>query len=244
MARVDYSPRFLTGTYLERERDNALRLGVYRDGAIVTPTSGTLYVYNASGVLVAQVTVDVAASFATATVQASGLASQSRGGGWRVEWHLLMPDGYTHVFRNAAALCRVALPPAASVDDLLVWHADLNAYLPAGQESWQPQGDLAWADILLWLEGKGRRPYLVIDGNALRPLHTWMWLERVCSVLGADGDDSNKWVRLEAKYAEKAKGAKEDLSFEYDETDEGRASASNRVAAEPTVWLCAAGEDW
>lgn len=245
MPSVDYSPRFLHKTYLERDRENPLRLGVYEAGAVVAPDSGELRVYNASNVLLAQNDTSAdAGGFAIATVDPAQLTGQTLGAGWRVEWHLMMPDGLTHVFRNGAALCRVRLPQAASIADLLVWHADLNEYIPPTQTTWQPQGDMAWADILNWIESKGRRPFLVTDSSELRELHEAMWLERVGSALGADGDETNRWVRLEAKWSGRAEKIRDGLTFEYDENDEGRATQGGRASANPTLWLCQAGEDW
>src|SRR5688572_9995415 len=125
MPRVDYVPRFLGPTYLERDRTNPLRLGLYTESGIVAPSSGTFSLYDdANTAVVSAASVTVSSSFATYDVAAATLTSHSFGSGWRVEWSLVMPDGYTHLLRNGAALVRVRLPPAASETDLLRLHPD------------------------------------------------------------------------------------------------------------------------
>lgn len=246
MARIEYTPRHLGRTYLERDRDNALRLGVYFGSGVVTPTSGTFSLYNSANVLVvdaAAVVMD-ASGFATVTVSAATLTSSALGSGWRVEWDLLMPDTYHHVYRNAASLCRVRLPPAATEADLLRLHPDLRSYLPKNQTSWQDQLDVAWEfHVAGKLETMGRRPYLVVDENALVPVHTFETLAVIGGALNPAGDPESRWGRFESRYTRKASEAWSSCSFEYDETDSGKATANKHTAASSTIWLSSVGEE-
>jgi hypothetical protein len=242
MARIEYTPRFLGPTYLERERNTALQLGVYYGGSIVAPASGTVSIYNAANVAVVSATpVTVTSSYATYTLSSATVAGQSYGSGWRVEWLLTMPDGYVHAYRNSAALVRMRLPPAATDADLYARHPDLAEYLPAGETSWQDQLDLAWLDIVGWLEGKGRRPYLVISEWSLKPWHEFETLAIICRLLSGSGSVDNKWTALAEHYDARAQAARESLTFEYDENDEGVGSTTKRTAASPTVWLTSRG---
>lgn len=242
MSRIEYTPRFLGPTYLERDRDNALQLGAYYGGLLVAPSSGTVTIYNASNVaVVSAAAVTITSSFATYTALSSALTSQSLGSSWRIEWSLTMPDGYVHVYRNSAALVRMRLPPAATDADLYARHPELSDYLPNSETSWQDQLDLAWLDIVGWLEGKGRRPYLVVSEWSLKPLHEFETLAIVCRLLAGTGSADNKWTSLADYYAGRANTARDALTFEYDESDTGAGVAGKRTAAHPTVWLCGRG---
>jgi len=162
VARIEYTPRHLGRTYLERDRDNALRLGVYFGSGVVTPTSGTFSLYNSANVLVvdaAAVGMD-ASGFATGTVSAATLTSSALGSGWRVEWDLLMPDTYHHVYRNAASLCRVRLPPAATEE---TWQA-LFPTRKGGGTITMPALNIS-GDTGLWILGG------LAVGSAL-----WIWI--------------------------------------------------------------------
>lgn len=248
MAWTDYAARFLGPTYLERDRANPLRLSIYANGeSAVTVTSGTFYLYDDTNTAIVNgtaIAVEAGTGVATITVAAATLAASSFGSGWRVEWHLVMPDGFTHVFRNRAALVRVRLPQAATEADLLRLHPDLRSYLPAGKTNWQDQLDVAHEyAIVAWLERMGRRPYLVIDVSALTALHTFETLAIIGHALGGDGDETNRWVKLAARYEAKAKEARDSIVLEYDETDSGQAATGRRTAGTSTVWLAGAPEE-
>lgn len=247
MAWTDYAPRFLGPTYLERARSNPLRLRVYRGQNHVVPTSGTFSLYDTADTAVVNgsaVVID-ADGYATITVAAATLTSYAFGAGWRVEWSLVMPDTYTHLFRNGAALVRVRCPPAATEADILRLHPNLREHLPAGQTDWQDQLDVAWEfGVVGKLEGMGRRPYLVVSESSLVAPHTYEALAVIGGALNAGGDPDSAWGRFEAKYRDMALSAWGNCTFEYDEEDTGQADPSKRSAANPTVWLAGGSEDW
>lgn len=245
MAWTDYAPRFLGPTYLERDRANPLRLAVHNGQSQVTPTSGTFSLYDATNTAVVSASaVTITDSYATITVAAATLTSKSLGAGWRVEWTLVMPDGNTHLFRNAAALVRVRLPPAATEADLLRLHPDLRAYLPSGQTSWQDQLDAAWEYVVVQrLEGTGKRPYLVISQSSLTAPHTFETLAIIGAALSG-GDEESRWGHFEKRYSVMAAAAWANCNFEYDETDSGQAANGLRSSASATVWLTGRGDPW
>ena len=244
MAWTDYTPRFLGPTYLERDRPTPLRLGIYFGSASVVVASGTISIYDPANTAVvsgAAVTVD-AAGFATYSLLAATVASYNFAQGWRVEWSLVCPDTYTHVFRNSAALVRVHLPPAATEADLLRLHPDLRNYLPNGQSSWQDQIDVAWEFAVVGkLEGMGRRPYLVVSQSSLVPPHTYEALAVIGAVLNAGGDETTSWGRFQTRYEKLAATAWANCAFVYDESDSGNPNGSIRAAATPTIWLSSTG---
>ena len=246
MAWVDYAPRFLGPTYLERDRANPLRLRLYFESTHAVPTSGTFSLYDPANTAVVNATAVVMSDgYATVTVAAATLTAYAFGAGWRVEWSLVMPDTYTHVFRNGASLVRVRLPPAASEADLLRLHPNLRDYLPTGATSWQDQLDVAWEyQVVGYLEANGKRPYLIVSQNAVVPWHAYEALAIIGSILNAGGDDETSWGRFQRRYEDLALKARTSCNFEYDETDSGRAAtAGKRTAADSTIWLSSNGAD-
>ncbi|NBV19951.1 hypothetical protein [Janthinobacterium sp.] len=238
MAYTEYGARTATRTYIERDRPTPLSVGLYRDGALVAPSSGTVSVYNAANTaVVSAASVTITSSKATYTVLAASVSSESLGSGWRVEWSLTMPDGYVHLVRSSASLVRVRHTCPITDDDLTALHPDLDSYFPTGQTTWQTQIDTVWEDAQGWLEARGRRPYLITDASALRPWIRYLALETVCRSLAGDGDENNKWARLADLYTGKAREERDTLTLEYDESDTGQSSATQRAAARPVVWL-------
>lgn len=240
MPWVEYTPRFLTPTYLEQARDNPLNLGVYRDGALAAPTAlgSSISVYSADNVeVVSAAAIALAGSQATYTVLASALTSQTLGSGWRIEWTLVMPDTYTHLYRADASLVRVRLNPVITDLDLVARHSDLAALRPSTMTSYQGYIDEAWRDIVGRLESVGRRPYLVISPEALRPIHLYRTLSMVFRDFGGTGDPENKWNALAEYYEKQYSQAWSTLSLVYDERNTGDGVANRRIAVQPTVWL-------
>lgn len=238
MAFTEYSARTSTRVYIERDRQTPLSVGMYRDGALVAPSSGTVSIYNAANeAVISAASVTVTASKATYTVSTGSITGQSLGAGWRVEWSLTMPDGYVHLIRSSASLVRVRHTCPITDADLLALHPDLSSYYPTGVTSWQTQIDTVWEDAQGWLEARGRRPYLITDASALRPWIRYLVLETICRALAGDGDEANKWARLAELYTGKAREERDQLTLEYDESDIGQSSATQRAAARPVLWL-------
>lgn len=247
MPLTEYSAHLPTPTYLELTRDTPLTLPVYYGGQLCAPVSGTVSLYNAQNVaVVSAAAVTVVDSVARYTVTAATLSAANAvlGTGWRAEWSLAMGDGYTHVFRNVAAVVRIRHSCPIATVDLLKRHPDLDEYLPSGQSSWQTQLDTVWSDCVARLEANGRRPYLITTEYALRPYVEAAALELICLALSGTGADDNKWTRLAEHYRDRAEKAWASMSFEYDETDSGQSSPNRRAAASPSIWLARSPGRW
>lgn len=237
MARVDYTARLLGPYYLERGRPNELVLGMYRDGALVAPSAGTVSVFDASGTArVDAAAVTVTDSQATYTVLSAVTSSLALESGWRVEWSLSMPDTFVHVVRADAALARCRLHPVITDADLLARHSDLTALRPSSMASYQGYVDEAWREIVARLEAAGRRPYLVLSPEALRPVHLNGTLAIIFRDFGGTGAEDNKWSRLAEHYETAYQAAWGSVSLVYDETDSGSASGVRRAGMQPSVW--------
>lgn len=241
MAWIDYTPRFLTPTQIERDRDTPLTLAIYNAGSQVTPTSGTISVYDAGGTaIVSGAAVVMPGANATYTVLSSAVAASSLGTGWRVEWSLLMPDTYTHLFRNDAALVKVRYGVQTTDQDLYDLHPELSSYLPSGQTSWQNQRERAHANVYGLLEGRGRAPYLIVSRSSIKPIELYETLAIVCLSLSGTGNDDNKWSRLAEHYRAMAARAFDSANFTYDESGDG-VTGTTRRAARSSIWLTSRG---
>ncbi len=238
MPWTDYQTRFLTPAYLERDRATPLSLGVYTAGALAAPSSGTISIYDDSNTaVVSAAAVTVSGSMATYTLASATVSSKALGAGWRVEWSLVMPDTYTHVFRQDAALVRVRLAPVVTDTDLLERHTDLTSLRPSSQTSYEGYVLSAWRDIVGRLEGNGRRPYLIISPEALRPVHLYLTLSIIFRDFSVTVGDGSKFEALADRYEKMYQDAWAALSFTYDENDEGVGSANKKTPAQATVWL-------
>ena len=237
MAYTEYAARLATRAYLERDRPTVLSIRMYTAGALATPTSGTISVYNASNTAMVSAAAVTAGSTSSYTLLAATVAGESYGAGWRVEWSLTMPDGYVHVVRQSASLVRVRLACPITDADLLAAHPELASYYPSGQSSYATQIDMVWEDAQGWLESKGKRPYLVTDASALRPWIRAACLAIICRMQAGDGDPANKWAALADHYDAMTTTARDTLTLEYDETDSGQADPIRRAASRPTLWL-------
>ena len=237
MAYIDYAPRFLTTTQIERDRDTPLSLTVYHQASSVTPSSGTISVYDASGsAVVSGAAVTITGGAATYTVSASSVSGKSFGSGWRVEWTLVMPDTYTHLFRNDAALVKVRYGMLTTDQDLYDLHPELSSYLPSGQTTWQIQRERAYANVYGRLESRGRPPYLIVGRAAIKPLEMYEALSIICLALSGTGSEDNKWSRLAELYRARVDQMFDTVNFSYDETGDGQ-SGHHRTAARSSVWL-------
>jgi hypothetical protein len=237
MAWTDYTPRFLTPTQIERDRDTPLSLTVYYGSAAVTPTSGTVTVYDVSGVeVVSAAAVTITGSAATYTVLASAVSGKSFGAGWRVEWSLTMPDTYVHLFRNDAALVKVRYSPQVTDQDLYDLHPELASFLPSGSTSWQAQRERAHANVYGRLEARGRAPYLIVSRSSIKPIELYESLSIICLGLSGTGSEDNKWSRLAEHYRQMAERAFDGANFTYDDTGDG-VTATRRTPARASVWL-------
>jgi hypothetical protein len=237
MTWTEYQPRFLQPAYIERSRDTPLALSVYSAGVISAPSSGTISVFTAANVaIVDEAAVTIAANQARYTVLTSVVGAEPLGPGWRVEWSLVMGDTNTHVFVQDGALVRNAIHPVVTDLDLTARHSDLNAFLPAGVTSWEAWILEAWREVVGRLEGMGRRPYLILSPEALRPVHQYTTLGLICRDLSGAGDPGNKWAALAEHYDGRARDAWGSLSLIYDEEQDGAGSAVRRRGM-TSVWL-------
>ena len=173
-----YTPRFPYQEVLQRGRAQVTTITVYLDGAVVPETSGTVDIYRPDGSLLVSAGVVAAGSYSVTPA-----ATEPLGEGYRIEWHLLMPDTVIHTFTRDCAVSLVRLYPVVTDQDLIDLYPDLASERPPTATSWQPQLDEAWAVILDRLSAEGVLPYLVVTPNALRQIHKHSTLAMIYAYL-------------------------------------------------------------
>lgn len=236
MAATLYSARLIGPEVIEAGMNNVVTCPVYRDGALVVPTVYTLTVWNSANVIVAQPTVSVVSSVATATITAASLSGQSNGDGWRMEWALTLA-GIVHTFRRDAALVYRRLYPVVTDADLLRLHTDLTRRMPSTESSYQDYLDEAWATIESRLIMSGKRPWLALSPSALRDLHLFGTLSRIFRDLAQGGPGTAEW-ELAAEYDRKYESAWSQVTYPQAVESSGQAeSLRRRRASQPTMWL-------
>tara|TARA_Y100001963_G_scaffold22945_1_gene30213 strand:+ start:120 stop:887 length:768 start_codon:yes stop_codon:yes gene_type:complete len=234
-----YTARIPFPDYLERGRTQLVRLEVYRDGALVSPTSGTFSLYDASHVAqIDAAAVTIASSRAQYSINAASLpASLPVGEGWQEEWALTFSDGVTRTFRRSAALVLRAVHPVITDADLLACYSDLDDLRPSDMSSYQGPIDEAWRQIIGRLVGRGRFPYLILDPWSLREIH----LETTLSLIFRDFASSigeGRYLDLAESHKKTAASAWRSLSFDYDTDHDGKSDGKGkRTSYEPVIYL-------
>lgn len=233
-----YTARLAGPELLQQGRANSLTCPLYREAALVAPSSGSCAVYRADGSVVETLTVSVVASVATVTT--SSLAGETRGENWRVEWTLVVA-GLACTFDRMAALCRRRLFPVVTDADLIRKHSDLATLRPTGTDSYQPYIDDCWEELLHDVRQKGSIPHLVMAPEDLK----FVLLYRVLNSIYNDFNRSQNgtWLQRAQDYERKAKEAFDGLSFKYDTSDSGVADAKRRSVSPVTI-LTSGGEWW
>lgn len=238
IAETLYTARFRSSETIERGRSQVLQCPVYRAGALVAPTSGTLTIYKADGTAVVNAAaVAITGSIATYALADTVTTSLALEEGLLLEWTLVMTPTVTNVFRNDGALCRRTLWPVVTDADLFQRHSDLPALLASGTTSYQSYLDEAWATITNRLIAQGRRPYLIIQPSALRDVHLALTLQMIWLDFQTSAGDGGRYQALAEHYGRMYVEAWGQLRFSYDESDENKVNPNTKKSGTSTVWL-------
>ena len=235
---VQYSTRFATPDWIQREVAQTIELAVYRDGSLVAPSAGTVSVFDAAGdAIVDEETVTVTASIATWAITAVTLPDTlSLSDRWQERWTLTLA-GQAYTFWRDAALVRRRLYPVLTDLDLTRKHSELRAWMAEDSSSLQNYIDDAWDDIVLRLMEDARWPFLIMSAWSLRGVHKNLalagtFLDYSSSAAGTDG----KYSKLAAHYEEQYEAGWARLRFTYDlNNDDEISSAEQGVSGEPVL---------
>jgi hypothetical protein len=238
LATTRYTPRFQLPELLEQHRAEVVTCPVYRDGALATPSSPSVALYNAAGTAVTVGSPTVTGGVAQATIAQATLAAEELGSGWRIEWSLTMPDGIVHEFVNEAHLVRRRLYPTITDADLVRRVSALDttsATVITSASNYQGYIDEADVELQGRLIELGRRPWLVTTPSALR--QSWLFLS--LSLVFEDLSSRDDLYSLRAaEYREKFEAAFQRASVQFDYDEDGVVGTEERVPAKPAVvWL-------
>lgn len=236
-----YTARFELPELIERARAQVLQCRVYRSGALVAPSSGTVTIYKAdNSKLVDAAAVTVSGSIATYTIAAATIpASLAVEEGWIIEWALTMPDSVVHTFREDAALVRRRLYPVVTDADLFLrWKAldPSSSTVITSQSTYQDQLDAAWLDIQRRLIRQGNRPNLVLEPSALYETHLLLAGTMIYEDLASRLNEA--YLAIADRLRRQYEAAYHGIQFRYDRDDDGQAENTDRKrTATATVWL-------
>lgn len=239
-----YTARFVGPTLIEQGRDTPITCPVYRDGALVAPTGGTVSIFDASGVaLVSAASVVISGSVAGYTVAAGTTSGRSKGPDWRVEWSLTVAS-QSRLFSNEAALVSRRLYPAITDADIYARHRALSPSSGSPLTSlttYQAFIDDAWITLLNRILADGTYPQKMPAAAPLRETHLTLTLSRIFADLASASPD---------QYAAMAESYRRQYADEYSKIrfvtiDEGEGAAGNvRKAADPIVLLAPRRQRW
>lgn len=213
---TNYQARFRLPEAFQKSRVETIECPIYLNGALVSPDSGTVTIFNESGnaVVSAAVTVQTG-SKATYTTSSSTFTNESYGNNWLVQWDLVF-SGTTYKFVRDAMLVRRKLFPSITDADLYRRVSVLNpssANVIHSLTTFQDYIDETFVEIQQRILSKGNRPNLICDNSALGMVHLYLTLavifEDFSTRLGpAHRPDAemyrkiyeNEWTRLNFNY--------------------------------------------
>ena len=231
-------PRLPLPDTIERGRSNTLTCPLYLSGALTAPASGTVSIYDASGIVqVEDAAVTIAASIATYTWTPS--ADLALGRGWVVVWTLVV-SGATYIFRNDAQLvrCRPSCPIVPQDLYRLAPALDPAGADPVTAASAADHDGLieeAWVEVQGRLLADDRRPWLVIGNHALRDVTLLTALAAVFASLSHR--QREVYGETARDYRKQAEDAWSRVRLTYDQTDIGTPDPGGRGGRSSVIWF-------
>lgn len=242
-----YAPQIRIHDVLERGKTVTLSLPIYRDGALVPPSSGTFELQDSAGTtVVAEAAVGIAANIASYTILAASLPNTLDLSDNYLEIWKIVIAGETYTFRKPAAIARSSIFPVISDLDLEAQYSDLSSVRPSSMTSFQSYIDEAWYQLISRLRNEGNLEYLIIDSQSLRMPH----IDLTCYLIFKDFDSSGLG---EGRYMDLAKEHRVNfadgfgrLNFRYDVDQTGTMGSNpeNRRAARSVIYTSAPPNYW
>jgi len=240
--QVLYTARFFGIEAIQRATTQTIECAVYRDGASVAVTSGTVTVKDAGGTAIVDgeaVTVvgGVATYEITAATVPATLALSDR---WTVRWDLVMPDRtQVYNFRREAALALTGeIYPVIADIDLTDKHTEIAYWArKAKAGSLQNYRDDAWRDIMMRLSENGKRHYLILNSTALYSVHKMLSIANAFEDMATQTTTDGKYMKEAEKYEKRYESAWDRLQLEYDTSEDDLIDEDETTAAQSSMWL-------
>ena len=239
--------RFSLVELIELGRTNQLECRVYRAGALVPVTSGSVGLYDDSNVVQITSPITPIGGVATTSYTAGQLAAFEPGEGWRIQWRLSSATFTDRVFDTEAMIVRRALFPVVTELDLYQVSSALDPSGPAcihSETNFAEKLDESWIQIQSRLLAAGNRPNLILSPSALRDCHLYLCLALIYEDFSTRLNPA--FAELGMMYRQTYESAWGRLRFRYDTSaDEGSAAnQSRRGPAVSTLWLSSRGGPW
>lgn len=236
---VLYSARLVGPTLIERGRDTPIACPVYRDGALVAPSVGTVSIFDSAGVsVVSAAPAPVSGSIAGYTVAAATTSARALSADWRIEWSLTIA-GQVRLFTSESALVARRLYPAITDADLYARHRALSPSSTSPLTSLSTfQGfiDDAWTTLVNRILADGTYPQRIPSPAALRETHLLLTLGRVFGDLASAAPD--QYQTMADSYRRQYADAYREMRFTVIEDGDG-SQGNGRHAAQPITMLAA-----
>lgn len=234
-----YAPRIRVPQMIQRGKTQTVELAVYRNAAIVPPSSATYQLLDEDGTeIISASAALISDSRAKYTINASVVpTSMSLSDGLYEIWEVEI-DSVFYTFQRPAYLCRRPLYPVISDVDLEASYSDLASLLPSSYtDGWQRYIDEAWIRIIERLRGIGNLPYLITDPQALRSSHLELSLALIWRNMHSSlGQSNGRYLDLYTIHIKSYEYAFKQCSFRYDLSEDGTADNPNaRRASFPMI---------
>lgn len=235
-----YAARIRTVEVLERNKNQITSLSIYRDNALVVPTSATYTLVDPTGEKIvdaetASVAVDGVISYTHTSSQLS--TSRSLGEGYIQEWSATI-DSVVHTFRRMCSLVLRRLYAVVSDIDLVAVYTDLEELRPSAITSYQKYIDDAWYQIIRKIRQRGSFEYLVLSSESLYEAHRHLALYLIFrdfhSSLGAS---SGRYYDLALEHMKMYEIEFKSINWLYDQNHDNKAETPNkRTAQQPIIY--------
>jgi hypothetical protein len=242
-----YAPRIKLVQLLERGKSQTVDLAIYRNGALVEPSSFTYTLKKPNGDLLVDAQAGtVVGSVATYTISAGVLVSSlNLGEGYLEEWALVI-SGVTYHFRRLAACVLRRLYPVISDGDLTSTYSQLADIRPSSLSSYQTYIDEAWFTMIQRLrrEGGGLE-YLVMSAESFRGAHQNLSLYFIFRDFHSSlGQSNGRYLDLANEHHQQYNHEWKQINFIYDQGHDGNAeNPDKRTAKQPVIYLCGGGRN-
>jgi len=242
-----YSPRIRIHEVLERTRSCTVDLPVYRDNALVSPTSAYLTIQNPdNGDLIARTAVSIIGNIATYNISSSEIpASTPLGDGYMQIWELTL-SGVVHTFKKPCAIALSSLYPVITDLDLEAEYSDLASIRPSSLgSSYQTYIDEAWVQLIQRIRDLGNIEYLIMSPQSLRSAHKNLTFYLIFKDMDSSGLGEGRYLDLAKEHRKEFEFDFKRLKFTYDLNQDGRADDKNGrrsafgviyTSAPPSMW--------
>jgi len=241
-----YSPRIRIHEVLERTRSATVDLPIYRDNALVSPTSAYFRLTDPNGEeVIARTAVSIVANVATYSISPSEVPSSlALGDGYMQEWELTI-SGSVYTFKKPTAIARSALYPVISDLDLEAEYSDLASIRPSSLgSSYQTYIDEAWVQLIQRIRDLGNIEYLIMSPQSLRACHKNLTFYLIFKDMDSSGLGEGRYLDLAREHRKQFEFDFKRLNFQYDLNQDGKVDDKNRRRANLGVIYTSAPPIW